>query len=203
MLVGAHDGGIDDQVFEVRIFYQRIENTLPNASWPIGGNAGTRCSSCRTPPADRAMVRRSERPRAPHRRTDVVLAVPSFVSVFTWSKLLDAAPLRARRVFHAKVAAVPRKYVAKRLCCSGGVFRGCGTLLTYLQIIHIQPVFLANKAHLVGKGPPSLVYCNDRPRRIQYSSMCGQSIKGGAGDARGLLPVQRKMPSMKSICSLR
>ena len=27
----AHDGGIDDQVFEIWIFYQRIEKTLPNA----------------------------------------------------------------------------------------------------------------------------------------------------------------------------
>jgi hypothetical protein len=43
MLVRAHDGGINDQVFELLILYQRIEMTLPTRlSWPIAGNGGTR-----------------------------------------------------------------------------------------------------------------------------------------------------------------
>ena len=31
MLVGAHDGGVDDQVFEIGVFHQRVEDAFPNA----------------------------------------------------------------------------------------------------------------------------------------------------------------------------
>jgi hypothetical protein len=43
------------------------------------------------------MVRRASDPEHRIDEQAIVLAVPSFVSVFTWNKLLDAAPLRARK----------------------------------------------------------------------------------------------------------
>jgi len=98
MLVGAHDGGIDDQVFEVGVFDQRIENTLPNAL--LGPSAETLEHAVPVAELFRQIAPGCAGASDPEHRIDekaIVLAVPSFVSFFTCNKLLDAPPLRARK----------------------------------------------------------------------------------------------------------
>jgi hypothetical protein len=98
MLVGAHDGGIDDQVFEVGIFDQRIENTLPNAI--LGPPAETLEHAVPVAELFRQITPWCAGASDPEHRIDeqaIILAVPSSISVFTWNKLLDAPPLRVRK----------------------------------------------------------------------------------------------------------
>ena len=96
MLVGAHDGGIDDQVFEVGVFDQRIENTLPNTL--LGPSAETLEHAVPVAELFRQIAPWCAGASDPEHRIDekaIVLAVPSFVSFFTCNKLLDAPPLRS------------------------------------------------------------------------------------------------------------
>jgi hypothetical protein len=98
MLVRAHDGGIDDQVFEVRIFDQRIEKTLPNAF--LGPSAETLKHAIPVAELFRQIPPRCPGASDPEHRVDeqaIILAVPSFVSFLTWNKLLNAPPLRGRK----------------------------------------------------------------------------------------------------------
>ena len=98
MLVRAHDGGVDDQVLEVWMFDQRTENTLPNAL--LGPSAETLEHAVPVAELSRQIALWCAGASDPEHRIDeqaIVLAVSSFVSLFTWNKLLDAPPLRARK----------------------------------------------------------------------------------------------------------
>jgi hypothetical protein len=93
-----HDGGIDDEVFEVRIFNQRIEKTLPNAllcpsaealehAIPVAkllGQIAPWCSS-------------ADQPKHSVHEQTIVLAVAPFIALLTGNKRLDAPPLRVRK----------------------------------------------------------------------------------------------------------
>src|ERR1700690_887110 len=97
MLVSPHDGGVDDQVFEVWIFDQHIENTFPNALLSPSAEALENA----VPVAELLRQVAPGRPRAsdPQHRIDeqtIVLAVPPLVSLLTRNKPLDAPPLRLR-----------------------------------------------------------------------------------------------------------
>ena len=98
MLVGAHDGGVDDQVFEVGIFDQRMENTFPSA---LLGPAAEALENA-VPVAERwrQIAPRRARTRDLQHRIDkqtIVVAVPPFVSLLTRNKPFDALPLRVRQ----------------------------------------------------------------------------------------------------------
>jgi|SRR5215211_549414 len=98
MLVRAHDGGIDDQVFEVRTFDQLVENTLPHAL--LGPSAETLENAVPVAELFWQIAPWGAGASDPENRIDeqpIVLAVPSFVSFFTGNKLLDAPPLRIRK----------------------------------------------------------------------------------------------------------
>src|SRR5438270_7792565 len=98
MLMRPHDGGVDDQVFEVRIFNQRIEKTLPNAllcpsaealeyavpGAELTGQIAPRCSGANQPK------------HSVHEQT-IVLAVPPFVTFLTRNERLDTPPLPVRK----------------------------------------------------------------------------------------------------------
>src|SRR5579872_1476300 len=98
MLVGAHDGSVDDEIFVVRIITQRIEDTLPYAIL------------CPSSEALEDAVPRAEflRQIAPWRtgtidpqyafnKQPIVRTASSFVAFLTRTKLLDALPLRIRQ----------------------------------------------------------------------------------------------------------
>ena len=98
MLMCAHDGGIDDQVFEIWIFYQRIEKTLPNAL--LGPSSETLEHAIPVAELFRQIPPRCPGASDPENRIDeqtIILAVSSFVSFLTRNKMLDAPPLRARK----------------------------------------------------------------------------------------------------------
>jgi hypothetical protein len=97
MLVRPHYGGIDDQVFEIRIFTQLGEKLLPNA--PL----------CPAPEAPEHTVpfaelfgqvtpRRTSADQPQHSVNEqtIVLAVPTPITFLAWNKRLDAPPLRVR-----------------------------------------------------------------------------------------------------------
>ena len=97
MLVGPHDGGVDDQVFEVGIFDQRIENTFPNALFCPPAEALENA----VPVAKlwRQVALGRARASNPEHRIDeqtIVLAVPPFVTFLTRNKMFDAPPLPVR-----------------------------------------------------------------------------------------------------------
>src|SRR5580704_10621922 len=101
MLVGAHDGGVDDQVFEVRAFHQCIEDGFPNA---FLGPAAEALENA-VPVAKRGwqIAPRRAHTRDPQHSVNkqaTVLAVPALVAFLTWNKMLDPAasvrpPIRA------------------------------------------------------------------------------------------------------------
>jgi hypothetical protein len=87
MLVCSHDGGIDDQVFEVRIFYQRIEKTLPNAF--LGPSPETLEHAIPVAELSRQITPWCPRASDPEHRIDeqaIIFAVPSFVSFLTGTR---------------------------------------------------------------------------------------------------------------------
>ena len=89
---------INDQVFEVRIFDQRIEKILPNAF--LGPSAETLKHAIPVAELFRQIPPRCPGASDPEHRVDeqaIILAVPSFVSFLTWNKLLNAPPLRGRK----------------------------------------------------------------------------------------------------------
>ncbi len=99
MLMGADDGGVDDEVFIVRTFTQLIENTLPNAvlrpsaetlehAVPItklAGQIAPRCS-------------RAGDPENAIDEAAVILAAPPLVTIFARTKRLYAPPLRIGQI---------------------------------------------------------------------------------------------------------
>jgi hypothetical protein len=95
MLVRPHNGGIDDQVFEVWIFAQLGEKTLPNAF---------SCPSPETPEhtvpfaklIGQITPRRSGADQPQHSIDEqaVVLAVPPLITFLARNKRFDALPLR-------------------------------------------------------------------------------------------------------------
>jgi hypothetical protein len=94
MLVRAHDGGVDDQVFEVRVFDQRGENTLPNAL--LG--PPPKALEYTVPVAEFGWQVAPWRAGAsqPKHGVDeqaIVIAVPPFVAFLTRNKSLDVPPL--------------------------------------------------------------------------------------------------------------
>src|SRR5712691_7457224 len=99
MLVRPHDGGIDDQVFEVRIFTELGEKTLPNALF---------CPSPETPEHavpfaklfGQVTPRRSgtDQPQHTVDEQPIVLAVPPLVAFLAWNKRFNAPPLRVRQL---------------------------------------------------------------------------------------------------------
>ena len=98
MLVGAHDGGVDDQVFEVRAFHQRIEDAFPNA---LLGPAAEALENA-VPMAKRwwQITPRRTRTRDPQHSVDkqtIVLAMPALVAFLTWNKMLNPPPLPVRQ----------------------------------------------------------------------------------------------------------
>ena len=98
MLVGAYDGGVDDQIFKVRTFYQRIEDTFPNAL--LGPAAKALENTVPVAKQWRQIAPGCTRTRDPEHRIDkqtIVLAVPAFVTFLTRNKPLDAPPLRIRQ----------------------------------------------------------------------------------------------------------
>src|ERR1700730_14661630 len=98
MLIRPHNGGIDDQVFEVRIFTKLGEKALPNAlSGPspetpehavpfakLFGQVAPWCSG-------------ADQPQHSIDEQTMVLAVPSLVPCLARNKRLNAPPLRARQ----------------------------------------------------------------------------------------------------------
>ena len=105
MLVGAHDGGVDDQVFEVRAFHQRIEDAFPNA---LLGPAAEALENA-VPMAKRwwQITPRRTRTRDPQHSVDkqtIVLAMPALVAFFTRNKMLDPQPLSVRQFPPNKIA---------------------------------------------------------------------------------------------------
>src|SRR5882672_12486447 len=98
MLVGAHVSGVDDQVFEVGIFHQRIEDAFPNA---LLGPAAEALENA-VPVAERwrQIAPGRTRTRNPEYSVDkktIVLAVPALVTFLARNKTLDAPPLRVRQ----------------------------------------------------------------------------------------------------------
>src|ERR1700721_4418960 len=94
MLVGAHDGGVDDQVFEVRAFHQRIEDACPNA---LRGPAAESLENA-VPMAKRwwQITPRRTRTRDPQHSVDkqtIVLAMPALVAFLIWNKILNQSLL--------------------------------------------------------------------------------------------------------------
>src|SRR6516162_8123743 len=98
MLMRPHDGGVDDQVFEVRIFNQRIEKTLPNAllcpsaealehAVPVAKLLGQIAPWCS----------RANQPKHSVHEQSIILAVPPSVTFLTRNKRLDAPPLLVRK----------------------------------------------------------------------------------------------------------
>ena len=98
MLMRPHDGGVDDQVFEVWIFNQRIEKTLPNAllcpsaealedavpATKFLGQIAPWCSG-------------TNQPKHSVYKQSIVLTVAPSVTFLTRNKRLNAPPLRVRK----------------------------------------------------------------------------------------------------------
>src|SRR6516162_9069464 len=93
-----HDGGVDDQVFEVRIFNQRIEKTLPNAllcpsaealehAVPVAKLLGQIAPWCSG----------ANQPKHSVHEQSIILAVPPSITFLTRNKQLDAPPLLVRK----------------------------------------------------------------------------------------------------------
>jgi len=93
-----HDGGVDDQVFEVRIFNQRIEKTLPNAllcpsaealehAVPVAKLLGQIAPWCSG----------ANQPKHSVHEQSIILAVPPSITFLTRNKQLDAPPLLIRK----------------------------------------------------------------------------------------------------------
>jgi len=96
--MGTHDGGVDDQVFEVGTFHQRIEDAFPNA---LLGPAAKALENA-VPGAEHwwQIAPGRTRTRDPQHSIDkqtIVLAVPPSVSLLTRNKPFDAPPLRVRQ----------------------------------------------------------------------------------------------------------
>ena len=95
MLVRPHNGGIDDQIFEIRVFTQLGEKTLPNAL------------SCPPPETPEHAVpfaklfgqvtpRRAgaDQPQHSIDEQTIVLSVAALVTFLAWNKRFNAPPLR-------------------------------------------------------------------------------------------------------------
>jgi len=98
MLVRPHDGGVDDKVFEVGIFNQGIEKTLPNAL--LCPSAEALEYAVPVAKLSRQIAPRCSGANQPKHSVDeqpVVLAVPPFVTFLTWNERFDAPPLRIRK----------------------------------------------------------------------------------------------------------
>src|SRR6266852_1886424 len=98
MLVCAHDGGVDDQVFKVWILDQRVENALPHAL--LGPSAKALEHAVPVAELSWQVAPRCAGTSQPEHGIDeqaVVLARSPFVAFFTRNKPLDAPPLRVRK----------------------------------------------------------------------------------------------------------
>ena len=96
--MGAHDGGVDNQVFKVRIFDQRIENAFSHAV--LGPAAEALENAVPVAEHGRQIAPGRTRTRDPQHSVDkqtIVLAVPPFVSFLTRNKTFNAPPLRVRQ----------------------------------------------------------------------------------------------------------
>jgi len=95
MLVRADDGGIDEQIFEVWIFGQDFEKTLPYAL--LGPSSETLELAVPIAELARQIAPRRSRAGNPEDGIDeqtIVHPVSPFVAHFARNKLLDARPLR-------------------------------------------------------------------------------------------------------------
>jgi hypothetical protein len=98
MLVRPHDGGVEDQVFEVRVDAQRGEKTLPNAflsppaetpedAVPFAELFGQVAPGCAG----------TNQPQHSVDEQTIVFAVAASVTGFAWNKRLDVLPLPVRQ----------------------------------------------------------------------------------------------------------
>ena len=99
MLVRPHKGGVDDQVFTVRVFDQGVENTLPNAL--LG--PPTEAREYAVPFAK--LVRQiapwrsgASRPKYGIDEKPIVIAGPPSVASLTRYKPFDPPPLPVRKL---------------------------------------------------------------------------------------------------------
>ena len=93
-----HNGGVDDQVFEVGIFSQRIENTLPHAFLGPSPKALEYAVPVAKLTGQIAPWRPcTNQPNHGVHEQAVVLAVPSSISFFPRNKRFDTPPLGVRQ----------------------------------------------------------------------------------------------------------
>ena len=98
MLVGAHDRGVNDQVFEIGTFYQRVEHAFPNAL--LGPPAEALENAVPIAECWRQIAPWRTRARDPEHRIDeqtIVLAMSSLIALFPRNKVLDPSPLLVRQ----------------------------------------------------------------------------------------------------------
>lgn len=95
MLVRADDGSINEQIFEIGIFSQRLEKTLPDAR--LGPSSEALELAVPFAKLGWQIAPRRSRSRDPEHSIDeqtIVRAVPPLVAFFPRNKLFDARPLR-------------------------------------------------------------------------------------------------------------
>jgi hypothetical protein len=98
MLVRPHDGGVEDQVFEVRVYAQRGEKTLPNAF--LSPPAETPEDAVPFAELFGQVTPGRTCPHQPQHSIDkqtIVFAVAAPVTRFAWNKQFDVLPLRVRQ----------------------------------------------------------------------------------------------------------
>jgi len=99
MLVRAHYGGVDDEVLKIWIFYQSLENALPNALF--GPSAKALEYTVPVPELFGQIAPRCTCASQPKHGIDeqaIVLTVPPSVAFLTRDKSLNAPPLRVRKL---------------------------------------------------------------------------------------------------------
>src|ERR1700756_2573066 len=98
MLVRSHNGGVDDEVFEVRKFNQRLEKPLPNALLCPSAEALEHAVPVAKLVGQIAPWRSgASHPKHSIHKQTIVLAVPPFVSFLAGNKRFDAPPVRIRK----------------------------------------------------------------------------------------------------------
>src|SRR3974377_2243056 len=98
MLVRPHDGGVEEQVFEVRVDAQSGEKTLPNAF--LAPPAETPEDAVPFAELFGQVPPGCARPHQPQHSIDeqtIVFAVAALVTWFAWNKRFDVLPLRVRQ----------------------------------------------------------------------------------------------------------
>jgi len=99
MLMRPYDGGVDDKVFEIRIFAQLGKKPLPNALF---------CPSAETPEHTVPITKLfwqipprgagTDQPQYSIDEQTIVLAVSPLIAVFAWNKWFNAPPLPVRQL---------------------------------------------------------------------------------------------------------